>query len=61
MASTNFFSQFSKDAIKHQYRENLKGLQQMLDKAIRTGKRVNGYTKEQLQQMVDKFKTLSNS
>lgn len=57
--STTFFSQFSKDAIKNQYRENAKGLQQMLDKAIKTGKKQNGYTATQLQQLVNQFNKLS--
>jgi hypothetical protein len=49
----------SADQIKKQYRSNLIGLEQMRDKAIRTGKKVNGFTLAQLEDMVSKFKVLA--
>ena len=45
--------------IKDQYLANAKGLQQMLDKAVKTGKKVNNYTKEQLKEMVAKYNDLA--
>lgn len=45
--------------IKKQYSENLKGLKKMLEKAQKTGKRVNGYSEVQLAAMVEKYSTLA--
>lgn len=49
----------SPEAIKNQYRENLKGLKQMYAKAILTGKKVNNYTEQQLSEMVARFEKLA--
>jgi ribosome-binding protein aMBF1 (putative translation factor) len=40
------------DRIKQQHRDNAKALQSMYDKAVKTGKKVNGYTAAQLAEMV---------
>jgi hypothetical protein len=40
--------------VKAQHRRNAEGLLGMADKAARTGKRVNGYTAEQLQRMAER-------
>lgn len=45
--------------IKKQYAENLKGLKRMLEKAQKTGKKVNGYTEDQLISMVEKYSKLA--
>ncbi len=45
--------------IKKQYAVNLAGLKRMLDKAKLTGKKVNGYTEEQLVKMVEKYSKLA--
>lgn len=48
---TTFFSQFSTETLKKQYLENAKGLEQMYLKAKKSGKKVNGYTADQLEKM----------
>lgn len=55
----NFFNQFTPQQIKNQYRSNYSGLVKMRDKALLTGKKVNGYTLDQLNNMVAKYKELS--
>lgn len=45
----------SEERIKQQYAENAKGLQNMLHKAVSTGKKVNGYTAEQLAELHSEF------
>lgn len=57
--SGGFFSQFSEGTIKKQYAENVKVLTEMLNKATKTDKKVNGYTKQQLTEMVEKYKQLA--
>lgn len=49
----------SVDRIKQQYAENTKGLKKMLDKAKISGKKVNGYSADQLQVLVTEFENKS--
>jgi hypothetical protein len=53
-----FFAQFSEDQIRKQIEGNLKGVESMLEKAKRTGKKVNGFTAEQIEVMVNNYKTI---
>lgn len=50
-----FFSQFSPEVIKMQYLANAKGLEQMYKKAVETGKKVNGYTADQLEKLYKQY------
>lgn len=54
-----FFSQFTTEQLKAQYRKNLEGLKKMLEKAKATGKKVNGYTEQQLSEIVSQFESLA--
>jgi hypothetical protein len=54
-----FFSQFSEEQMKNQYRANLVGLKKMLAKAEQTDKKVNGYTIDQLRVIVIKYTELA--
>lgn len=45
----------SVERLKEQYLENAKGLEQMHKKAVSTGKKVSGYTAEQLEKMTTDF------
>lgn len=49
------------EQIKKQYRANLEGLQRMLKRAEDTGKRVNGYTEDELSRLVEKYTRLVNN
>ena len=53
------FSGITPEMVKRQYKANLKGLQFLLDKARRTGKKANGYTEQQLVELVEKYKKLA--
>ena len=57
-SNNGFFSQFSKEQLKNQYRENLKGLIRMQEKSKVTGKKVNGYSLIQLNELVRKYTNL---
>lgn len=59
MEKTGFFSQFTDEQMKAQYRANLVSLQQMYDRAKKTGKKVNGFTVDALALLVDRYKKLS--
>ena len=48
----------SKERIKEQYKRNLKGLQYLQRKAEKTGK-ANGFTLDQLNELVNKFELLA--
>ncbi len=56
-----FGQQFKRDIIKGHYLANANGLKRMLDKAVVTGKKVNGYTAEQLTERVKFYNDLANS
>ncbi len=43
------------EVIKNQYLANAKTFEQMYNKAIATGKKVNNYTAEQLEQLTAEF------
>ena len=47
------------ERLNEQYAENAKTFERMYEKAIKTGKKVNGYTAVQLKQMVEKYKGLA--
>jgi len=46
--------------LNKQYQSNYEVLLKMFDKAKSLGKKVNGYTEEQLSEMVNKYKELAN-
>ena len=47
------------EAIKAQYAANAQGLEKMYNKAVETGKKVNGYTADQLKEKVEEYKKLA--
>ena len=47
------------EALKIQYKANAEGLERMYNKAVSTGKKVNGYTADQLKIKVEQYKTLA--
>jgi hypothetical protein len=49
------------EQLNKQYAQNAIGLQRMLNKAIETKKKVNGYSENQLKNMVDEYNKLSKS
>jgi hypothetical protein len=49
----------SEDRIKQQYADNAAVLKKQLDKAIKTGKKVDGYTAKELKANYDRFINLS--
>lgn len=49
----------TEEQLNNQYAENAKGLSQMRDKAIRTGKKVNNYTGKQLTAITTKYVELA--
>jgi len=55
----NYFEQFTTEQMRSQYKANLKGLQKMLAKAIKTGKKVNGYTIIELERLVNDYTELA--
>jgi len=55
----NYFEQFTTEQMRSQYKANLKGLQKMLAKAIKTGKKVNGYTIIELERLVYDYTELA--
>ena len=59
MTKTNFFSQFSDEQIKKQYKANYQGILKLKQKAEKTGEKVNGYTLKELEELANKYKTLS--
>ena len=51
-----FFNQFTPEQIRAQYARCIPGLMAMLAKAERTGKKVNGYTADQLKMHISDFR-----
>lgn len=49
----------SVEAIKAQYAANAQGMERMYNKAVETGKKVGGFTADQLKAKVEEFKTLA--
>lgn len=54
-----FYDQFTEAQLKAQYIADLKGLQRMLAKAIKTGKKVNGYIIIELERLVYDYTELA--
>lgn len=55
-SQTASFFGVSVERIKQQYAENAKQLEQMYNKAVATGKKVNGFTAEYLKAKVTEYK-----
>jgi len=49
------------EQLKKQYMANLERLQGMLTKVEETGKRVNGYSEDELSRLVEKYTQLANN
>lgn len=47
------------EQIRRQHARNAEGLRQMIEKAERTGKKVNNYTAQQLKEMEERARLLS--
>ena len=47
------------EAIKAQYAANAQGMERMYNKAVSTGKKVGGFTADQLKVKIDQFKKLA--
>lgn len=50
-----WFDQFSPEQLRRQYAKNVVGLKAMLARAERTGRKVNGFTADQLRDRVREF------
>ncbi len=57
--SARFFDQFTPEQLRAQYARNLIGLRRLLAKAEATGRKVNGYTVDQLRDLVARFERLA--
>lgn len=53
-----FFSQFTEEQIRKQVKANAEGLRKMEAKAVKTGKKVGGYTADQLNQMASRYENM---
>jgi hypothetical protein len=49
----------SVDQLEKQYAKNYEGIRRLYEKAKKTNRKVNGFTKEQLAQMAEKYKKLA--
>ena len=49
----------SVDTIKAQYLSNAQGMERMYNKAVATGKKVGGFTADQLKEKIEQFKKLA--
>lgn len=47
------------EVIKAQYLANAKGMERMYNKAVETGKKVGGFTADQLKERIEQFKKLA--
>lgn len=47
------------ERLKEQYKANAEGMQRMYNKAVSTGKKVGGFTADQLKAKVEEFKKLA--
>ena len=47
------------EAIKAQYLANAQGMERMYNKAVETGKKVGGYTADQIKERIEAFKALA--
>lgn len=54
-----FFNSFTDEQIKKQYAENAKVLYSLRDKAIKKGKKINGYSIAQLDTLAKQYEAVS--
>lgn len=54
-----FYSQFSDEQIKRQVKANAEGLRKMEARALQTGKKVGGFTADQLSEMAVHYEKLA--
>lgn len=47
------------ERLKEQYKANAEGMQRMYNKAVKTSKKVGGFTAEQLKAKIEEFKNLA--
>lgn len=47
------------ERLKEQYKANAEGMERMYNRAIQTGKKVGGFTSDQLKAKVEEFKNLA--
>lgn len=53
-----FFSQFTDEQIRAQVQKSLEGIEGMKARAIKTGKKVGGFTVAELDEMITNYKTI---
>jgi hypothetical protein len=53
-----FFSQFTEEQIKKQVKANAEGLRKMEARAIEKGKKVGGFTADQLAEMASRYEKM---
>lgn len=58
---TGFFAQFTPEQMRKAYGRNAIGLVQMADKAVKTGKKVNGYRAGQLVMIAIQYDKLAQT
>lgn len=56
--ATPFFSKFTEDQIKAQIKVNAEGLRKMENRAKLTGKKVGGFTSEELHTMASRYENM---
>lgn len=47
------------ERLKQQYADNAKGMERMYNKAVETGKKVGGFTADQLKEKIEQFKNMA--
>jgi hypothetical protein len=55
MKTPAFFLQFTEEQMRAQYARNVEGFETMLARAIKTGKKVGGYTEAQLRAFIAEY------
>lgn len=61
MNQTTFYAQFTPDQLRAGYARNAKSLAQMRDKALKTGRNVNGFTADYLRDKTAEYEALSHA
>lgn len=61
MTKVHFFSQFTPDQLRAGYARNTESLRGLLQKAERTGRKVNGFTADYLRSKVAEYDALSHA
>jgi hypothetical protein len=56
--SMPFFSQFTDEQLRTQISRNISGVEEMRNRAIKTGKNVGGFSVSHLTEMVNSYKTI---